>query len=222
PRPGRAPGGGAAGRPGPGGSPGGRPRSPHPAPGQPGAGGAGRHRRRLPAAPGGPGGAGGGRPHPAARRLRPGDRHQLGRGPGRRRRRPGGPGAPGAGAVKRLGLARAQDDALSLAVRQAGWEPVPLFLTAMAGTQAPPPAESFDAVIVLSPTAARLGLIPPGAPCLAQGEATARALGGRPVRVSAEARAEGLYELLRAAYPAGGTFLLARGERSREFLEEAA
>jgi uroporphyrinogen-III synthase len=123
--------------------------------------------------------------------------------------------------VKRLGLARALDDALSLVVRAAGWEPVPLFLTAMEATLAPPPGAA-DAVVVLSPAAARLALLPPGIPCLAQGEATARALAGREVLVSASPRAEGLFDLLRERFPRGGTFLLARAERSRQHLEAAA
>jgi uroporphyrinogen-III synthase len=42
------------------------------------------------------------------------------------------------------------------------------------------------------------------------------------VRVSAEPRAEGLWALLRTQFPAGGEFLVARGERSRQFLEEVA
>ena len=124
--------------------------------------------------------------------------------------------------MKRLGLARALDDALCEAVRAAGWEPVPVFLTAMEATLAPAPVASPDAVIVLSPAAARLALIPEGVPCLAQGEATAKALAGRQTVVSATPRAEGLFDLLRDRFPAGGTFLLARGERSREHLERAA
>jgi uroporphyrinogen-III synthase len=124
--------------------------------------------------------------------------------------------------VKRLGLARALDDPLSLAVRAAGWEPVALFVTAMAATRQPPPTAGADAAILLSPAAARLALLPPGLPCLAQGEATARVLEGRPVWTSRTPRAEGLFELLQERFPRGGTFLLARGERSREFLEQAA
>ena len=123
--------------------------------------------------------------------------------------------------MKRLGLARAPEDALCRTVQAAGWEPVPLFLTAMEATQAPPPAAA-DAVLVLSPSAARLALLPPGLPCLAQGEATARALAGREVHLSPRPSAEGLFDLLRERFPAGGTFLLARAERSRQFLEEAA
>ncbi|MDR3671380.1 MAG: hypothetical protein P4L36_11060 [Holophaga sp.] len=130
--------------------------------------------------------------------------------------------------MNRLGLARALDDALCGTVRTAGWEPVPLFLTAMEATSAPPPVADPDAVIVLSPAAARLALLPPGAPCLAQGEATARALAsahaqaGRTVKVSATPKAEGLFDLLRDQFPRGGTFLLARAERSRQHLEQAA
>jgi uroporphyrinogen-III synthase len=124
--------------------------------------------------------------------------------------------------VKRLGLARALDDALSQAVRAAGWEPVPLFLTAMEATGAEPPVADPDAVILLSPAAARLALLPPHAPCLAQGPATARALAGRTALVSATPQAEGLFDLLRERFPRGGTFLLARAERSRQHLEQVA
>jgi uroporphyrinogen-III synthase len=133
----------------------------------------------------------------------------------------------------RLGLARAPEDPLCSAVRAAGWEPVPLYLTAMAATQDPPPAEPADGLILLSPAAARLArleLLPPDLPCLAQGPATARALAarcvdggpGRILHTSADPRAEGLFGLLRERFPGGGSFLLARGERSREFLEQAA
>lgn len=124
--------------------------------------------------------------------------------------------------MKRLGLARAQDDPLCQAVRAAGWEPVPLFVTAMAATHQPPPAAEADAAILLSPAAARLALLPAGLPCLAQGEATARALSGRTVWISRTPVGEGLFDLLKERFPEGGTFLLARGERSREFLEQAA
>jgi uroporphyrinogen-III synthase len=124
--------------------------------------------------------------------------------------------------LKRLGLARAEGDPLWAAVRGAGWEPVPVFVTVMEPTLAPPPLADPDAVLVLSPAAARHGLFPQGVPCLAQGEATARALGERPVQVSASPRAEGLFQLLQERFPAGGDFLLARAERSREPLERAA
>ncbi|BDU77858.1 uroporphyrinogen-III synthase [Mesoterricola sediminis] len=124
--------------------------------------------------------------------------------------------------MRRLGLARASDDAMSRAVLAAGWEPVPFHVTAMEATGAEPPLARPDAVIVLSPAAARLARIPAGALCLAQGAATARALEGREVLTSALPQAEGLFQLLKERFPAGGQFLLARAERSREHLEAAA
>jgi uroporphyrinogen-III synthase len=42
------------------------------------------------------------------------------------------------------------------------------------------------------------------------------------VLVSTTPQAEGLFDLLRERFPQGGTFLLARAERSREHLEQAA
>lgn len=122
----------------------------------------------------------------------------------------------------RLGLARALDDAMSRAVLASGWEPVPFHVTGMEATGAPPPIPRADAVIVLSPTAARLATLPEGLLCLAQGAATAAALHGREVVTSAIPRAEGLFQLLKERFPGGGDFLLARAERSREHLEEAA
>ena len=110
---------------------------------------------------------------------------------------------------------------MSRAVLAAGWEPVPCHVTAMAATSAEPPVARPDAVLVLSPAAARLALLPEGVLCLAQGAATARALAGRPVLTSASPQAEGLLQLLRDRFPEGGRFLLARGERSRAYLEEA-
>jgi len=124
--------------------------------------------------------------------------------------------------VRRVGLARAQDDAMSRAVQAAGWEPVPFHATVMEATQAPPPVDRAEAVVVLSPAAARMALIPEGMLCLAQGAATARALGDRPLLTSAVPQAEGLFQLLKDRFPGGGNFLLARAERSREHLEEAA
>jgi uroporphyrinogen-III synthase len=120
----------------------------------------------------------------------------------------------------KLGLAREREDRLAQAVTAAGWEPVPCFPTAMAATLAPAPAGGAAAVILLSPAAAQLAQLPPGLLCLAQGEATARAIpAGHPVRISATPRAEGLVELLRTEFPEGGRFYLARAERSREHLE---
>jgi uroporphyrinogen-III synthase len=124
--------------------------------------------------------------------------------------------------VNRVGLARASDDAMSRAVLAAGWEPVPCYVTGMEATLAPPPLARPSAVIVLSPSAARLALLPEGVPCLAQGAATAAALDGREVLTSALPQAEGLWQLLKDRFPGGGDFLLARAERSREHLEEAA
>lgn len=111
---------------------------------------------------------------------------------------------------------------MSRAVLAAGWEPVPFHVTEMVATGAEPPLARPDAVIVLSPAAARLVRIPAGVPCLAQGAATAAALTGREVLTSAVPRAEGLFQLLKERFPAGGRFLLARAERSREHLEAAA
>ena len=110
---------------------------------------------------------------------------------------------------------------MSRAVLAAGWEPVPFHATVLAATLAPPPRIRPDAIIILSPAAARLALIPEGALCLAQGAGTALALEGREVLTSAVPRAEGLLQLLKDRFPRGGRFLLARGERSREFLEDA-
>jgi uroporphyrinogen-III synthase len=124
--------------------------------------------------------------------------------------------------VKRLGLARAEDDAMSRAVRDSGWEPVPFYVTTVEATGDAPPIDRPDAVLLLSPSAARLAHLPPGVPCLAQGPATAAALPGLSgVATSAIPRAEGLVELLKERFPSGGRFLLARAERSREHLEEA-
>lgn len=124
--------------------------------------------------------------------------------------------------MKRLGLARAEDDAMSRAVRDSGWEPVPFYVTTVEATGDAPPIDRPDAVILLSPSAARLARIPPGIPRLAQGPATAAALAGvSGVITSSIPRAEGLVQLLKERYPSGGRFLLARAERSREHLEDA-
>ena len=128
----------------------------------------------------------------------------------------------------KLGLARPQGDPLCLAAGAAGWEPVPCFPTVMEPTGTPPPCGAPDGVLLLSPAAARFALLPLAVPCLVQGEATARALRegagtqGRRVLVSAGPNAESLFARLQEAFPQGGAFLLARGERSREHLEKAA
>ncbi|HEX9082332.1 MAG TPA: hypothetical protein VF768_08635 [Holophagaceae bacterium] len=66
--------------------------------------------------------------------------------------------------------------------------------------------------------------LPPGTVCLVQGAGTAEALGREDLEIllPGEARAESLWELVRQKFPSGGGFMLVRGERSREFLEEAA
>ncbi len=124
--------------------------------------------------------------------------------------------------MKRLGLARRPEDPLSRVVRASGWEPVPLFLTEAVATGTPAPVERPDGVILLSPAGARTPGLPEGIPFLVTGEGTAAELADRQVLVSAEPRAEGLWALLRASFPAGGRFLLVRGERSRGYLEEVA
>jgi uroporphyrinogen-III synthase len=60
--------------------------------------------------------------------------------------------------------------------------------------------------------------------CLVQGAGTADALGREDldVHLPSEARAEALWNLLQERFPAGGEFVLVRGERSREFMEVAA
>lgn len=122
--------------------------------------------------------------------------------------------------VKRLGLARTAEDALSRVVAEAGWEPVPLFLTEMVPTGAPRPLANPDAAILLSPAGAPFAAaLPPGTPILATGPGTAGALPDARVFVSPEPRAEGLWALLQERFPAGGTFLLIRGARSRGHLE---
>lgn len=124
--------------------------------------------------------------------------------------------------MKRLGLARQPGDPLGRVAAGAGWEPVPLFLTEMAPTGAPLPLERPDGILLLSPSGARVPDLPEGVPCLVTGEGTAAALPGRPVLVSPEPKAEGLWTLLRERFPAGGRFLLVRGERSRGYLEEVS
>ena len=122
--------------------------------------------------------------------------------------------------VKRLGLAREPGDVLGRAVEEAGWEPVPVFLTEMVPTGRPRPLDHPDAVILLGPAGARHADLPEGVPALATEAAAAELPPGREVLVSPVPRAEGLWELLRSRFPSGGRFLLVRGERSRGYLEE--
>lgn len=128
----------------------------------------------------------------------------------------------------RLALARPAQHPLSDTVRKAGWEPVPYAFTRLQSSIVPPPVPlaSATAVLLLSPSGARVAgpKLPPGKVCLVQGAGTAEALGREDLEVllPSEARAEALWDLLRERFPEGGTFVLARGERSREYLEEAA
>ncbi len=131
----------------------------------------------------------------------------------------------------RLALARALTHPISVAVRDAGWEPVPFFPTEIHPTrQAPPlPPEAAEAVLVLSPSAAAAASpwLRPDMVCLATGQGTKEALGmeptGRPdleIITPRTPSAESLWELMQARFPRGGEFLLARGHKSRQVLEK--
>jgi uroporphyrinogen-III synthase len=131
-------------------------------------------------------------------------------------------------ALPRLALARPAQHPLSDTVRQAGWQPVPYSFTRLQPSSLPPPRpfSSIAAILLLSPSGARVAVskLPAGTICLVQGAGTADALGREDlvVQLPSEARAEALWGLLRKQFPEGGDFILARGERSREYLEEAA
>jgi uroporphyrinogen-III synthase len=128
----------------------------------------------------------------------------------------------------RLALARPAQHPLADTVRKAGWTPVPYAFTALKVSSAPPPIpfEKAKALLLLSPSGARVASrrIPAGATCLVQGAGTAEALGREDltIQLPAEACAESLWELVQSLFPEGGAFILARGERSREYLEMAA
>jgi uroporphyrinogen-III synthase len=127
-----------------------------------------------------------------------------------------------------LALARPAQHPLAEIVRKAGWQPVPYSFTALKVTNAPPPIplSRARALLVLSPSGAKVAsaALPAGMTCLVQGAGTADALGREDldVQLPSEARAEALWELLQVRFCEGGDFLLARGERSREYLELAA
>jgi len=131
------------------------------------------------------------------------------------------PAAP----LPRLALARPAQHPLADTVRKAGWEPVPYSFTRLQpSTLSPPrPFSGVSALIILSPSGAKVAAarVPAGTLCLVQGVGTADALGREDLDVllPSEARAEALWELLRIQFPEGGEFMLARGERSREYLE---
>lgn len=119
---------------------------------------------------------------------------------------------------RRLGLARRPEDALSKVVLEAGWTPVPFFTTCVQPTNTPAPTIKADALLILSPSAATVDL-PPDIPILVTGEGTAGCLRHRELLIPDAPNAEQLWELLQRRFPAGGDFLLLRGERSRGFLE---
>ena len=128
----------------------------------------------------------------------------------------------------RLALARPLQHPLSDTVRKAGWVPVPYAFTRLQPSiSAPPkPFSSTSALLILSPSGAKVAgpQLPAGTICLVQGAGTSDALGREDldVRLPMEARAEALWDLVQEQFPEGGDFILARGERSREYLEVAA
>jgi uroporphyrinogen-III synthase len=130
--------------------------------------------------------------------------------------------------VKRLGLARGLEHRLSLAVSAAGWQPVFLPFVVSVPTEEPPPAElaTADAVLVLSPGGGAVAAphLPPGMRVLCQGAGTFEAMGAAAPHcaIANSPRAEGLWDLLRQEFPAGGRFVLVRGERTRGYLEALA
>lgn len=128
----------------------------------------------------------------------------------------------------RLALARPAQHPLADQVRKAGWRPVPYAFTRLQVSTLPPPRPfaASAAVILLSPSGAKVaaGRLPSATLCLVQGAGTADALGREDLEVAlpSEARAEALWDLVQDRFPGGGDFILARGERSREYLESAA
>ena len=128
----------------------------------------------------------------------------------------------------RLALARPAGHPISEAVRRAGWGPAYHPCTQFQPTGSPPPRpfSAVEALLALSPAGARAvaAQLPTGLTCLVQGQGTADALGRQDLEllVPDTARAEALWDLLRASFPEGGDFLLVRGERSRGYLEGMA
>lgn len=130
--------------------------------------------------------------------------------------------------IPRLAMARPAQHPLAETVRKAGWKPIPYAFTCLNVSLAAPPL-AFDtvrALLVLSPSGAKVAApaLPPGMVCLVQGAGTADALGrgDLEIHLPTEARAEALWDLVQTRFPEGGDFILARGERSREYLEVAA
>lgn len=128
----------------------------------------------------------------------------------------------------RIALARGLDHPISRAISEAGWEPVPYFITSQEYTHALPPMalDAATALVVLSPAAAQAVKVwaPRSLDVVAQGEGTEQALGMDSARIRRPQRqtAEGLWDMITKAYPEGGEFVLARGERSRQHLEAVA
>ena len=128
----------------------------------------------------------------------------------------------------RLALPRSAGHPLSEAVHRAGWTPAFHPCTHFQPTGSPPPRAfaGVEALLALSPAGARAVAadLPAGLTCLVQGQGTADALGRQDLELllPATARAEALWDLLRASFPEGGDFLLVRGERSRGYLEGMA
>ena len=128
----------------------------------------------------------------------------------------------------RLALARPAAHPVSVAVAAAGWTPVDYPLTRIVSNGAPPPEplHAFRAVLLLSPGSAWAvrPWLEPGAAALflVQGQGTLDALGETVLapRLAPVPTAEGIWDLLRRDFPEGGSFLLARAERSRGYLEE--
>jgi uroporphyrinogen-III synthase len=115
-------------------------------------------------------------------------------------------------------------------VREAGWEPIDFPLTRIVANGAPPPQPlgAYRGVVLLSPGAAWAvqPWLEPGVSTLflVQGQGTLESLGevAGEARLAPEPTAEGIWELLRRDFPEGGSFLLARAERSRGYLEEVS
>ncbi|MBL0209713.1 MAG: hypothetical protein IPQ13_02195 [Holophagaceae bacterium] len=131
----------------------------------------------------------------------------------------------------KLALARPLDHPLCRAVAEAGWEPVPYYITVQEFTHATPPMalEAVSALLVLSPAAAQAVKVwvARSMDVVVQGEGTEQTLGlesvdSKHLRRPRQATAESLWDMLQQAYPDGGEFVLARGERSRQYIEAVA
>lgn len=131
----------------------------------------------------------------------------------------------------KLALARPLDHPLCRAVAEADWEPVPYYITSQEFTHATPPMglDTISALLVLSPAAAQAVKVwvTKSMAVVVQGEGTEQTLGPNSVdsahiRRPRQATAESLWDMLQQAYPEGGDFVLARGERSRQYIEAVA